>query len=230
MGGGEATVMYNVDVVFCIDVTESMRPYLDSVKQRALEFHALLKADMLARKKGVDEIRVRVVSFRDLGHEGPDAVEASRFYKLPEDSESFAAFVADLKPIGGGDLPESGLEALAVAIRSPWQRDRPRRRHVIVMCTDAPAHPLGKFEMRRHGQEAAWPTTMAGLHAMWGDSADEGEMELKSKRLLLFTPECTPWSGIVESWENSIAVPSPAGAGLRDAELAEVIDIIAGSI
>ena len=230
MESNDSLVSYNVDVVFCIDVTESMKPYLASVKKRALEFHALLKADMLKKKKGVDEIRVRVIAFRDLHHEGPDAIEASRFFRLPEDNSQYAEHVNGLTAVGGGDIPESALEALAVAIRSPWQRDRPRRRHVIVMCTDAPAHPLGKFEMRRHGQEAPWPVAMGELHAMWGDAVDEGEMEHKSKRLLLFAPECSPWSEIVEAWENTIAVPSPAGAGLSNAEQTEVIDIIAGSI
>ena len=36
------TTTYAVDIVFCIDCTGSMQPYLESVKRTATDFHRLL--------------------------------------------------------------------------------------------------------------------------------------------------------------------------------------------
>ena len=53
-----------------------------------------------------------------------------------------AEFVNGLIAEGGGDAPESGLEAVALAMNSPWTTAGDRRRQVIVVWTDQPAHPL----------------------------------------------------------------------------------------
>ena len=56
---------YNVDIVFCIDCTESMDNILNIVKDRALSFHADVQATMKSKGKEIDQLRVRVVGFRD---------------------------------------------------------------------------------------------------------------------------------------------------------------------
>ena len=143
------TSSYAVDVVFCIDCTGSMRKYLESVKSTALSFHELLETRDGEQGKWIRQLRVRVIAFRDLGHEGPDAIQTTRFFLLPDEKDAFHHFVSTLHPSGGGDEAESALEALATAIYSPWERGLDRRRHVVVMCTDASAHPIGKHPMRR---------------------------------------------------------------------------------
>ena len=131
---------------------------------------------------------------------------------------------------GGGDEPESALEALVTAIRSPWERGLDKRRHVIVMCTDAPAHPLGKFPMPVSGQERPMPTNLSELQSIWGDEVDEGEMEYASKRLIVFGPNAYPWNELAESLENAIWVTSKAGEGMREADQDTVLEAVAGSV
>ena len=133
---------YAVDIVLCIDITMSMHPVLDGVKSSALSFHDKLTSVMAEKGKSISQLRVKVIAFRDFGDRADDAIEETGFLALPGQSDEYQAFVRRLEARGGGDAPESGLEALALAIRAPWERGLDRRRHVIVMFTDAPAHTL----------------------------------------------------------------------------------------
>ena len=56
---------YNVDLVFCIDCTESMDNILNIVKDRALGLHDDIQKTMQLKGKEIDQLRVRVVGFRD---------------------------------------------------------------------------------------------------------------------------------------------------------------------
>jgi hypothetical protein len=135
-----------VDIVLCIDVTSSMRAVLTEVKEGALSFHTRLESVMAKRGMSVVQMRLRVIAFRDFGADGDDAIERTPFHALPQEAGAFADFVKGLQAVGGGDPPESGLEALAAAVRSPWSgenEENGNRRHIIVVFTDAAAHPLG---------------------------------------------------------------------------------------
>ena len=59
------SLRYNVDIVFCIDCTESMDNVLNIIKERALSFYEDLLDRMRQKQKAVDALRVRVVAFRD---------------------------------------------------------------------------------------------------------------------------------------------------------------------
>ena len=56
---------YAVDIVFCIDVTGSMTPIIDQVKANALRFYDDVQSNLTAKGKNVDQLRVRVIGFRD---------------------------------------------------------------------------------------------------------------------------------------------------------------------
>ena len=79
-----------------------------------------------------------MIAFRDFVADGAAALEESPFFTLPADRSSFSEFVNGLIAQGGGDAPESGLEAVALAINSPWTTIGDRRRQVIVVWTDQP--------------------------------------------------------------------------------------------
>jgi len=227
----QPTLKYSVDIVYCIDCTGSMGPYLESYKDTALNFYQELQGEMERIHKGISQLRVKVVIFRDLGEEKDEAIQETPFFTLPDGAPSFKEAVASLEPFGGGDEPESALEALAVALRSDWERNLDRRRHVVVMCTDASAHPLGKFEMTGTTQSTKpFPTSMEELQAIWGDEADDGEMEYEAKRLLIFGPRSYPWEDATGLFENCIYVPTEARAGMSDQDQRQVISAIAGSV
>src|SRR4029450_9831024 len=124
---------YAVDICFCVDVTGSMSPILDRVKDNALGFYDDVQKNLTDKGKNVDELPVRVVAFPDIRAHRAAALQESPFYPLPAEQPGFAEFVRGLVPEGGGDAPESGLEAVALAINSGWTTGGDRRRQVIVV-------------------------------------------------------------------------------------------------
>lgn len=223
---------YAVDIAFCIDVTGSMNPVLDAVKANALGFHAKLLGVMEKKSKSIDQLRVRVVAFRDYGDRASDAMETTEFLTLPDQAGDFSNFVNGLRAGGGGDEPESGLEALSVAIDSQWERGLDRRRHVIVMFSDASAHPLGDAAARAASTyPQSVPASIDELFEAWGYlSSQSSTMENAAKRLLIFAPDAYPWTDIAADWNNTIFLPSKAGEGLEELEMDEIVNAIANSI
>lgn len=218
---------YAVDIVFCIDVTGSMTPILDAVKANALRFYQDVQTNLTAKGKNVDELRVRVVAFRDLAADGEAAIQESPFYQLPADQAAFSDFVNGLVPEGGGDAPESGLEAVSLAMSSPWTTRGDRRRQVIVVWTDQPAHPLDPSLLPPHLSERV-PADFSALTDRWEDA--QGPLGSSSKRLILFAPDGPGWSDISGVWENVVHHPSQAGGGLSDVDYGTIVDSIGNSV
>jgi hypothetical protein len=86
------------------------------VKTNALKFHEDLSSSMAEKSKNIDTLRFKVVAFRDY-YADKEAMFESAFFTLPQDKESFSEFVRAISA-DGGDEPENGLEALALAIRA----------------------------------------------------------------------------------------------------------------
>jgi hypothetical protein len=222
-----AGLSYAVDIVFCIDVTGSMTPILDAVKANALRFYDDVQANLTDKGKNVDELRVRIIAFRDFAADPASALQESSFFLLPDERTIFSSFVDGLVPEGGGDAPESGLEAVALAINSPWTSNGDRRRPVIVVWTDQPAHPLN-FAVLPPDLASSVPTDFSALTDLWEDP--QGPVGASSKRLILFAPDGPGWSDISASWENVVHHPSQAGGGLSDIDYGTIIDSIGNSV
>src|SRR5512144_432231 len=218
---------YSVDLVFCIDVSGSMRPILDQVKTNALSFYDDVRKNLRAKDKNVDQLRVRVIAFRDLMQPLEVPLEESPFFTLPDEQESYASFPQRLTPAGGGDVPESGLEAIAVAIGSDWTRTGDRRRQVIVVWTDAEAHPLNPAVVPAE-LSGRIPKDFSALTDMWEN--EQGAMGVNSKRLILFAPDGSGWSDISSVWENVVHHPSKAGSGLSEVDYGTILDSIGNSV
>ena len=136
---------YSVDLVLVIDATGSMASIIERVKKNALAFHEDLQKKMEELGRHIDSLRVRVIAFRDYyADSAPDSLVTSDFFVLPEQSGDYSAFVSNLRATGGGDEPETAMEGLAEAIRSPWANEGSKQRQVIIVWTDASAHKLEK--------------------------------------------------------------------------------------
>lgn len=227
----QGNLQYAVDIVLCVDATGSMFPVLDNVKASALQFHDRLNDVMAKKGKAISQLRLKVIAFRDFGDDASDAIQQTGFLHLPEQARDFEEFVRGIDASGGGDIPESGLEALALAINSPWERGLDRRRHVIVMFTDAPAHPLGKHASVP-SYPAGVPRSLDELFEQWGYARSQtAVMEQSAKRLVLFAPDQAPWSDpIAEEWDLTLHFASKAGQGLEEFEMDEIIETIANSL
>lgn len=230
------SLRYRVDIVFCIDCTESMDNIINIIKQQSLNFYEDLLERMRRKQKTIDTMRVRVVAFRDYAAyaqemrkslRGNEPMLVTDFFCLPEDAEKLKLAVESLQPVGGGDAPEDGLEALAYGIRSDWDWEKnAKHRHVIVLWTDAPPHELGFGKA-----SPKYPKGMAGtireLTAWWGN---QRYCSQDAKRLVLFAPDEGEWSFISEQWDQVIHFPSRAGSGLRGLDYETILDCICQSI
>ena len=216
------------DIVYCIDLTASMRPIIQKVKDTARTLHQDLQGVMQTNyQRTIKQLRIKVIGFRDFYCDGPYALEQSRFFYLPEETSEFESYVNNLEAKGGGDIPENSLEALAIAMQSDWCTTLDpsiRKRHVIVMFTDASAHPLEKSATYTGtNYPAGMPESYSKLVEWWyGQSALEGsgasvEMDQVAKRLALYAPEGSePWTNLEDDFDNCIFYPIEPNNGGKD--------------
>ena len=222
---------YHIDIVFCIDCTGSMSPVIDLVKDKVRKFPNDLKDALAKKDKQVHELRIRVIAFRDFESDS-DALEASEFFVVEPstDSANFESFVNRLGASGGGDEPESGLEALAIAMGSDWTDSGDKQRHLVVMFTDASAH---KLEDRVGAIPSQFidvvPADFDGLTDNW-DGGQAVKLKKTARRLIIFGPDCAPWNTISDAWGQVVYLPSQAGKGLEDVEYSTLIDTLSNSV
>ena len=134
---------------------------------------------------------------------------------------------------GGGDEPENGLEALAYAMASDWQKPEQgrKRRQIIVVLTDASCHSLGVGKESPY-YDPKMPSQFETLSSWWGDGPEDpdAKMDYYSKRLLLFAPDAQWWTTINQNWENVIFTKTIAGQGLKEQDYDKVIELLVNSI
>lgn len=223
---------YCVDIGICLDGTGSMAPIIDEVKDNALAFCDKFHKAMEANGKNVDQLRVKVIPFRDYAYDGAKAMDDSGFFSLPEQNREFRAYVSGIAANGGGDAPENALEAMALAMRSDWTRSGSKRRHVILVFTDASAVPLQ--DSRRTASEyypADMPADLAQLGDMWSGCSQEmeGMPEERAARMVLFVPNEQPWSDM-QVWNNVWPSFSKAGNGLEEVDIDLAINLLVNSV
>jgi Mg-chelatase subunit ChlD len=122
-----------VDIVFVLDVTESMQHYIDAVKQNMIAFANDLKSYNR-------DFRLGLVTFEDyVISQYPDCNCEYRNTMTP-DVQKFVNWVGTLHAGGGGDIPEDPLDGLAYAATLPF---RPDAQGIVILVTDAPPHVAG---------------------------------------------------------------------------------------
>jgi hypothetical protein len=230
---------YKVDIVMCIDITGSMQDCIDTVKERALKFWPDLQEALKAASKNVTDVRVKVIGFRDFDADEANALEVSRYFNLSDqgcsDPEEYKTFVSNLVADGGGDEPENSLEALSLAIQSDWVQSGEKRRHVIVMFTDASAHKLEEANRSNPYYPENMPESFNALTDLWvapssGQGGGTVKLKKAAKRLIIFGPQMYPWPEIYENWDQVVYHPSKAGKGLDDVSYEDIINAIVGSV
>ena len=132
-----------VDIVFVMDITESMQPYIDAVKQNMIAF----AQDLAANNR---DYRLGLVTFEDyVVSQYPDCNCEYR-NTMTSDVQKFIGWVGTLHAGGGGDIPEDQLDGLAYAATLPF---RPDAQGIVILITDAPPHVAGDGP-DREGDEA----------------------------------------------------------------------------
>ena len=220
---------YCVDIVMCIDATGSMTPIIDEVKNNAMTFYQKVIDAMEENDKEVSELRIKVIVFRDYICDS-QPMQESEFFVLPAQNADFKRFVSGIEASGGGDGPENALEAIALALKSKWTTSGFKRRHVILVFSDAPALPLGeRADCPNYPTDL--PKTNAQLGAWWEgfDQELSSTYQPKAGRLVAFVPNAEPWTDL-QAWNRYWPAFSPAGTGLDSVNLQAAIDLLVGSI
>lgn len=139
------------DIMFILDCTQSMAGELQAIKDAIFSFVDTIRGD------GV-RVRIGLIEFRDRLINEEHRVFLFNGHPFTSDPGKFKRQAAHLKAIGGGDEPESSLDAVLLAVRQPFEADSQK---VLVLVTDAPPHIPDKEA--RGVEEVAQAVRAAGI-------------------------------------------------------------------
>jgi Mg-chelatase subunit ChlD len=120
----------SADIMFVLDCTGSMQGEIEAIKEAIISFANTIESD------GV-RVRVGLIEFRDRLIQEEHRVLTFNSEIFTSDAVAFRNEVAKLRAGGGGDEPESSLDAILLALRQPFTNTGSK---VIVLVTDAPPH------------------------------------------------------------------------------------------
>lgn len=226
LGNFTGSTERNVDIVFCIDGTGSMRDIIDNVKQNAKRFRSELVEKLVEANTNITSLRVKVITFRDYKDDA-DAMKVSPFFELPMDQEDFEREIDTIDAHGGGDNPENGLEALYLAMKSDFYTGD-KDRQVIVLFTDDDAIPL-----KERAGCPGYPADMVDMKGLEDTWACAGQSDLKlrnrAKRLIIFAPKGTVYENSL-NWPRVNFVPVLPEEGLKEIDFSTIIREICSSV
>ena len=228
-----------VDIVFVIDVTKSMERMIDIIQTAAISFLDEFFEKMNSMKRRVENLRVKVISFRDFYYDGNHAYNESKFFTMPNEKMDLKEYLNEIYADGGGDDPESGLEALAMAMKSDFVQKGEKKRHIIILFTDAAAHPFEDYdkltaEAARKGYKPTiypenMPKDIYELYNVWEGNTEDFSKEVTTldktgRRLVLFAPNEYPWADMGIDLSSTIRYDLSAIKSVDD--IAEVMEFL----
>lgn len=140
-----------VDICFLVDATGSMQPCIDDIKNNIRAFISMLTAEDANGGVMLDDWRACVCGYRDADYEPKHGKEWLEMNKFTREVSELEHQLANLKAEGGGDEPESLLDALYMVINrgktgkgaeledDKWRYVSSAARCIIVL-TDASFH------------------------------------------------------------------------------------------
>ncbi len=142
----------SADIVFLIDVTGSMSPCIQALKNSIKRFLSEL-ANGTGDIKPVEDWRARIVGYRDYPADKDSSYGWLNEFDFTRDTTLLETQLDSLKARGGGDDPESLLDAVSVVLDAgvlpdDYQKEVNDKRwrsniqaaHILVIFTDAPFH------------------------------------------------------------------------------------------
>jgi Mg-chelatase subunit ChlD len=196
-----------LDLVFVVDNTGSMGPYIQNVKTKILEIIRTIKKEEM-----VHRLRVGLVSYRD--HPPEETTYITQKYELSPDTSQIESYVMQMAASGGGDGPEAVSTALQVMNKMEFLNESGK---IAVLIGDAPPHGVESGDR--------WPDgTPDG--ANWAEEAKRAF----GKGLVIHTvgcfPEITNYEQGVKTYEKIAADSQGRFIPLQKAEL--LVNIITG--
>ncbi|MFC4767164.1 CARDB domain-containing protein [Effusibacillus consociatus] len=122
----ETLVSATVDVIVAIDTTGSMSGWINQVRTETASFANKLQAE------GFD-YRLGLLDFKDVRVDG-----GPWWYGMTKSSATFNSWVNGLRATGGGDWPESDINAMYTATQKFQKEGRSTAGRMLILITDAP--------------------------------------------------------------------------------------------
>jgi len=199
--------MGQLDLVFIVDNTGSMGPYIQNVKTKILEIIRTIKKEELCHR-----LRVGLVSYRD--HPPEESTYITQKYELTSDTSEIEKNVLHMDASGGGDGPEAVSTALQIMNKMEYLNESAK---IAVLIGDAPPHGVEPGD--------SWPQgTPDG--AKW----DKEAKKAFDKGIVIHTvgcfPEITNYQNGVQTYEKIANLSQGRFIPLEKAEL--LVNIITG--
>jgi len=199
--------MGQLDIVFVVDNTGSMGPYIQNVKTKILEIIRTIKKEELCHR-----LRVGLVSYRD--HPPEESSYITKKFELSPHAELIEQNVLLMNASGGGDGPEAVSTALQVMNKMEFLNESAK---IAVLIGDAPPHGVEDGDR--------WPQgTPDG--AKWNEEAKKAF----DKGIVVHTvgcfPEITNYQNGVATYEKIAGLSQGRFIPLEKAEL--LVNIITG--
>nr|VFK38906.1 MAG: von Willebrand factor type A domain-containing protein [Candidatus Kentron sp. SD]VFK43192.1 MAG: von Willebrand factor type A domain-containing protein [Candidatus Kentron sp. SD] len=157
-----------VDILFVMDTTHSMKPYLAQVVEATKTF---------ARQSGRADIRFGFIAYQDKDTRFDYQVKSftDRVQLIDRFVDTLARVEARRKPVRGDDIPESVLDGLNLAVGSNQWRSGSVR--IIFLVGDAPGREdsikLDSLHRKTHGQVGIYAFHIANskVSKSWDEEA-----------------------------------------------------------
>jgi len=141
----------NVDIAVCLDVTGSMEPYFEAIRQKLIPMLKDLSADFTS-------FRIGLVFYKDYYDEFINKV-----FPFTNDFNALQKNIGGVKARGGGDIPEAVYEALyAGATKLSWEAEK----RIMILIGDAPPHPRPRGAITKQMVDRETARLGIELHAM----------------------------------------------------------------
>jgi Protein NO VEIN, C-terminal len=191
---------YILEIIFCVDGTNSMGNLIEYIKSNAIRFEQHLVNKLKQNGVQFKNIYSKVIVFRDYHFDEERAMEESIFYDLNDNRTQFVNYINSIKTGGGADDPENGLEALALAMQSNWNWNETNSIRLILLWTDNAAHDFS-FNLSKNLPlyPKNLPKTFQELSMLW---KEKFYLSSSISRLVIFAPNFFPWYQINNQWEN----------------------------
>jgi hypothetical protein len=122
-----------LDLVFCVDLTSSMHPFIQAARSHMVNILDALRAEL------GDGLRVAIVGYRD--HcDGKRLLDVNEFTSSSADTKKT---LDKLEVLGGGDYPEAVFTGLDACLDLYARSAREGAYRVTVLVGDAPPHACG---------------------------------------------------------------------------------------
>jgi len=129
-----------VDIVLCLDTTNSMKKYIDPLRARLVPELEQIIGKFIS-------FRIGMVLFKDYND-----IYLTKIVPFTSDFKRFQRDLNDIRVVGGGDIPEAVYEALYDGeTKFSWEAES----RIMILIGDAPPHPKPRGKITKEMHEAA---------------------------------------------------------------------------